>query len=66
MTHMKKKYMEPKMKALFIGNENLMDASMQLNNSEAGDDWQGAKGQTFLDDDDATTSITKGGSLWDE
>lgn len=63
---MKKKYIEPKMEIFFIGNENLMDASMQINNSEADDDWQGAKGQTFLDDDDATTSITKGGNLWDE
>lgn len=59
---MKKKYFRPEMKCLFINNESLMDAaSMQLNQREADDEWQGAKENTFLEEEDDGAH-----SLWDE
>ena len=36
---MKKRYFKPEIKCMFVGNESLMDSSVQLNQKEASDDW---------------------------
>ncbi len=60
---MKKEYIKPEVVEMSINNESLMSASMELNQMEAGDDWQGAKGY-ILDDCEEAMNATS--SLWDE
>ena len=35
---MRKEYLKPTMRSMFVGNESLMDSSVQLNQKEASDD----------------------------
>ena len=60
---MQKRYFKPGIKCMFVGNESLMDSSVQLDQKEASDDWQGAKENTFFVEEEESTSSH---SVWDE
>lgn len=62
---MKREYFKPEIRCLFVGGDCLMDNSVRVNNKEAGDDWQGAKGNnTFFEEYSEACKRSRSISVW--